>query len=285
MDQTTIGQARRSDAIISAIVIEKLDGINSMDDLRPSPRYKPVSLFVTCIVDAIYPKTGVSVVEILEHVGVEVRFPMGQTCCGQPAFNAGFWDDSRKVAEHFLDVFADAEVIVTPSGSCATMIRHYYPQLFKDDPGLYERATWASNITWEFTEYLVDGLGISDIGAVLPPTKVAFHDACHGLRGLGLKQQARQLAEAVDGVTLTEMTGADQCCGFGGLFSVKMPDVSTAMLKDKLIHIDAADADVIITGDCSCLTQINGGLSRQQHEKRAVHIADLLARGLENARK
>jgi L-lactate dehydrogenase complex protein LldE len=253
------------------------------EDLRPSPKFKPVSLFVTCIVDAIYPQTGVSVVEILEHLGVEVRFPMGQTCCAQPAFNSGFWEDARVVAKQFLRAFADAEVIVTPSGSCATMVRHYYPDLFKDDPEWRDQAIWASNITWEFTEYLVDGLGVTDVGAKMPPTKVAFHDACHGLRGLGLKGQARQLAESIDGVTVNEMKGADQCCGFGGLFSVKMSEISGAMLDEKIEAIEASDADMILTGDCSCMTQINGGLSRNQKTRRAVHIADLMARGLKNA--
>lgn len=253
------------------------------EDLRPSPKFKPVSLFVTCIVDAIYPQTGVSVVEILEHLGVEVRFPMEQTCCAQPAFNSGFWEDARVVAKQFLRAFADAEVIVTPSGSCATMVRHYYPDLFKDDPEWHDLAVWASNITWEFTEYLVDGLGITDLGAKLPPTKVAFHDACHGLRGLGLKNQARALAEGISGVTVSEMKGADQCCGFGGLFSVKMAAISGAMLEEKIEAIEASDADMILTGDCSCMTQINGGLSRNQKTRRAVHVADLLARGLKNA--
>ena len=176
------------------------------NDLRPSPRHKPVSLFVTCIVDMFYPETGVSVVEILEHLGVEVRFPMGQTCCGQPAFNAGFRGDAKAVAKQFLTAFKDADVIVTPSGSCASMIVHYYPELFKDDPEWYSRATWAADITWEFSEYLVDGLGITDLGAVLPPTKVAFHHACHGYRLLNLGHQGRQLAEQIDGVTVTEMT-------------------------------------------------------------------------------
>jgi L-lactate dehydrogenase complex protein LldE len=250
------------------------------DDLRPSPRHKPVSLFITCIIDAIYPQTGVSVVEILDHLGVEVCFPAGQTCCGQPAFNAGFWDDSRVVARQFLRAFEDAQVIVTPSGSCATMVRHYYPQLFRDDPEWYARATWAANITWEFTEYLVDGLGITDIGASLPPTTVAFHDACHGLRGLGLRDQARQLAASIDGVEVREMTGADQCCGFGGLFSVKMADISGAMLAEKIRHIEASDADILLTGDCSCMTQINGGLSRSANQRRVIYIADLLAQGL-----
>lgn len=250
---------------------------------RPSPRYKPASLFITCIMDMIYPQTGVSVVEILEHVGVEVRFPLGQTCCGQPAFNSGFWNDARDVARTFLTAFADAEVIVCPSGSCASMVRHYYPELFKDDPEWRDRATWAASITWEFTEYLVDGLGITDIGAALPPTKVAFHDACHGLRLMGLKQQARTLAGNIDGVMVNELTRHDQCCGFGGLFSVKMPEISNAMLQDKVKHIEAADADVIITGDASCLTQMNGGLSRQKVNKRVMHIADLLAKGLKQA--
>jgi L-lactate dehydrogenase complex protein LldE len=253
------------------------------DDIRPSPLYKPVSLFVTCIVDMVYPQTGVSVVEILEHLGIEVRFPMGQTCCGQVAFNSGFQGDARVVAQHFLETFADAEVIVTPSGSCASMVRHYYPELFKDDPGLYELATWLGSITWEFSEYLVDGLGITDVGAKLPPTKVAFHDACHGLRLLGLKGQARQLVEQVKGVSVTELNGADQCCGFGGLFAVKMPDISGAMLRDKMQNIDANEAEVILTGDASCLTQMNGGLSRNGKSKRVQHVADFLAGGLKSS--
>jgi L-lactate dehydrogenase complex protein LldE len=152
--------------------------------------------------------------------------------------------------------------------------------LFKDDPEWYERAMWATNITWELTEYLVDGLGITDLGAALPPTKVAFHDACHGLRLSGLKDQARQLAENIEGVTVTDLKGADQCCGFGGLFAVKMPEISGAMLRDKVNNIDSSEADVIITGDASCLTQMNGGLSRGEKSKRVVHIADFLAQGL-----
>lgn len=250
------------------------------EELRPSPLYKPVSLFVTCIVDMIYPRTGVSVVDILEHLGIEVHFPLGQTCCGQMAFNSGFQDDARAVARQFLTAFADAEVIVSPSGSCASMIRHYYPELFKNDPEWRDRALWAADITWEFTEYLVDGLGITDIGAKLPPTKVAFHNACHGYRLLNLDHQAKELASAVDGVTVTDLAGYDQCCGFGGLFAIKMPEISGAMLKDKVGSIESADADVIVTGDASCLTQMNGGLSRAESDKRVVHIADFLASGL-----
>ncbi|MBL8133396.1 MAG: (Fe-S)-binding protein [Anaerolineae bacterium] len=250
------------------------------EDLRPSPKFKPVSLFVTCIIDMIYPETGVSVVEILDHLGIEVRFPLNQTCCGQPAYNAGFQEDARAVARQFLNAFRDAEVIVTPSGSCASMVRHEYPRLFEGDPVWHERAVWAANITWEFTEYLVDGLGITDIGAALPPMKVAFHDSCHGYRLMHLGAQARALVGAVDGVTINPLAGADQCCGFGGLFAVKMPEISGAMLKDKVDNIEAADADVILAGDASCLTQMNGGLSRKGSSKRVMHVAELLARGL-----
>ena len=255
------------------------------DVLRSSPKYKPVAYFVTCIVDSLYPRTGIAGVEVLEHVGATVDFPMAQTCCGQPGFNSGYWDDARQVAKQFLRAFDEAEVIVTPSGSCATMVRHYYPQLFEDDPVWRKRARRAASITWEFTEYLVDGLGIRDLGAALPPTTVAFHDACHGLRGLGLKNQARQLVEQIDGVTIHEMAGADQCCGFGGLFAVKMAPISSAMLREKIQQIDAVDkeVDVILTGDCSCLTHINGGLSRQNKSIRIMHTADLLAQGLKTA--
>ncbi|MCE2488934.1 MAG: (Fe-S)-binding protein [Anaerolineae bacterium] len=253
-----------------------------MADLaRPSPRNKPVSLFVTCIIDALYPPTGIAVVEVLEHLGLEVRFPQAQTCCGQPGFNSGFHDDARRVARHFLQVFEDAELIVTPSGSCAAMLRHYYPQLFADDPVWHERARRAASITWEFSEFLVDGLGIQDLGARLAPTRVAFHDACHGLRGLGLQAQARALAGSIEGVTLVEMEGAQQCCGFGGLFAIKLPDISNAMLQEKMQAIEATPADVFLTGDCSCLTHINGGLARQKRPQRLRHVADLLAEGLQ----
>ncbi|MBE2183382.1 MAG: (Fe-S)-binding protein [Anaerolineae bacterium] len=251
------------------------------EDLRPSPRHKPVSLFVTCILDMIYPQTGVSVVKILEHLGIDINFPMNQTCCGQPAFNSGFRDDAKQVAIQFLKAFKDAQVIVCPSGSCASMVRHYYPELFKDDPVWGDKALRASEITWEFTEYLVDGLGVTDLGLSMPPTKVAFHHACHGYRLLGLSEQAQSLAANIEGVTVTELPGADQCCGFGGLFAVKMPKISGAMLNDKVRNINAADADTIVTGDASCLTQMNGGLSRADSPRRVLHIADLLAQGLE----
>lgn len=253
-----------------------------MTNERPSPKGKPVSLFVTCIVDMIYPQTGMSVVKILEHLGIAVDFPMDQTCCGQPGFNAGYHADAKTVARQFLHAFAEAEVIVTPSGSCAAMVRHEYPQLFAGD-SLEPLAQKMASITWEFSEFLVDGLGISDIGAKLSQKQTfAFHDACHGLRLLGLGQGARQLVKNLGNAEVRELDEADVCCGFGGLFAVKMANVSNAILQTKLKHINASDAETIITGDASCLTQMNGGLSRQGSPKRVRHIADVLADGIDS---
>ena len=249
---------------------------------RPSPKEKPVSLFVTCMVDTLYPETGMSVVDVLEHIGLEVDFPMAQTCCGQPGFNAGYWDQSRAVAEQFLKAFADAELIVTPSGSCAAMVRHEYQRLFADDADKLAQAKHLASITWEFTEFLVDGLGIDDINAQLPqPQTFAFHDACHGLRQLNLGQAGRELIQNLGNATVTELTDCDVCCGFGGLFSIKMADVSGKMLAGKKAHIEQCAAQVL-TGDVSCLTHINGGLAKGESSKRISHIADVLAEGVRN---
>jgi L-lactate dehydrogenase complex protein LldE len=245
---------------------------------RPDPKGKKVSLFVTCIVDMIYPDTGMSVVEVLERLGVAIDFPEGQTCCGQMGFNAGYRDDAKAVAKHFIEVFESSEVIVAPSGSCVSMVRHFYPELFKDDTAWRDRMTAVVSKTWELTEFLVDGLGITDVGAKLGhPVKVAIHDACHGLRMMGLQKQSRELLQHVGNLEVVDLNGADQCCGFGGLFAIKMPDVSGAMLNDKMTNIDASAADMIVTCDASCLTQMNGGLSRKHSPKRVVHIAEVLA--------
>ncbi|QPC82920.1 (Fe-S)-binding protein [Phototrophicus methaneseepsis] len=248
---------------------------------RPSPKDKPVSLFVTCIVDMIYPDTGMSVVQILEHLGIPVDFPMAQTCCGQPAFNSGYREEAATVAKQFLKAFANAEVIVSPSGSCTAMIRHEYPSLFEGDPQWGPLAERAASITWEFTEYLVEGLGIEDLHLKLPKQEhFAFHDACHGLRMLGLGSAARTLLENTENAEIHDLEECDVCCGFGGLFAVKMANVSNAMLQTKIENIEASEADTIITGDASCLTQMNGGLSRKKSGKRVAHIADVLASGL-----
>ena len=248
---------------------------------RDSPKGKRVSLFVTCMVDMLYPAVASSVVEVLEALGVDVDFPMAQTCCGQPGFNAGYRHEAREVAAQFLKAFQRAEVIVTPSGSCATMVRHEYPRLFAGDPILLPQAERVAAITWEFTEFIVDGLGIDDLGARLPaPRSFAFHDACHGLRILGLGGAARTLLGNVENARIEPLADADVCCGFGGLFSVKMADISGAMLGKKVENIEQCVADCIVTGDVSCLAQMNGGLARRGSPKRVRHIAEILAEGM-----
>ncbi|NJL92740.1 MAG: (Fe-S)-binding protein [Anaerolineae bacterium] len=248
---------------------------------RLSPQGQPVALFVTCIIDLIYPQMGLAVVDVLEHIGIPVDFPQAQTCCGQPAFNSGYQAEARTAARQFLRAFDGAAVIVCPSGSCAAMVRHEYPRLFPDEPEWAARAERAASRTWEFSEYLVDGLGLVDLQLRLPaPRTFAFHDACHGLRLLGLRQAARALIAHMENATLVEMTESDVCCGFGGLFSLKMPEVSSAMLQTKLNHINATPAEVILTGDASCLAQMNGGLARQGHPKRVRHWVEVLAEGL-----
>lgn len=248
---------------------------------RASPVGKKVSLFVTCMVDMLHPETGWSVVNILEHLGVEVDFPAAQTCCGQPGFNAGHRPEAKRVATQFLRAFRDAEVIVAPSGSCVAMVRHEYPALFADDPVWREAANRAAAITWEFTEYIVEGLGITDLKLRLPEKgSFAFHDSCHGLRLLGLSETGRTLLGSAENAEIEELVESDVCCGFGGVFSVKMADVSGAMLARKMAHIEASDAQTIVCGDISCLTHMNGGLQRRGSAKRVRHIADVLAEGL-----
>ncbi|MDX1413145.1 MAG: (Fe-S)-binding protein [Candidatus Promineifilaceae bacterium] len=247
---------------------------------RESPKDKPVSLFVTCLVDVLFPETGKSMVQVLEYLGVEVNFPAGQTCCGQPGFNAGYWNESRRVAAHFLEAFENAEVIVTPSGSCAAMVRHEYSRLFSDDPRRLAEAKRLAGITWEFTEYLVDGLGITDLQGRLPNSQTfAFHDACHSLRLMGLGNAARTLIGGLDNAQIIELPEHDVCCGFGGLFSVKMADISGAMLKRKVANIHACPAQVL-SSDTSCLAHINGGLQQLSEPKKVRHVADILAEGI-----
>jgi L-lactate dehydrogenase complex protein LldE len=248
---------------------------------RESPVGKKVSLFVTCMVDMLYPDTGWAVVNLLEHLGIEVDFPMNQTCCGQPAFNGGHRPEAKQVAVQFLKAFKDAQVIVAPSGSCVAMVRDEYPVLFADDPQWRETAERLAGMTWEFTEYLVDGLGITDLHLRLPePQTFAFHDSCHGLRMLGLRDQGRALIGKMENASIDEMMESDVCCGFGGLFAVKMADVSGAMLERKLGHIEGCGAATVLCGDVSCMTHINGGLARHKSGKRIRHIAEALAEGL-----
>ncbi len=233
------------------------------------------------MVDMLEPGVGWATVSLLERLGIEVDFPMEQTCCGQPAFNAGCRPDSISVARQFLHAFREAEVIVSPSGSCVAMVRHGYPELFGDDPGTRIEVGRIASITWELTEFLVDGLGVSELELRLPEKRsFAFHDACHGLRLLGLGAGARELLGHADNAAIHDLERADECCGFGGLFSVKMADISGAMLGRKIDHIEACPASEIVCGDVSCMLHMNGGLARRGSSKRVRHIAEVLAEGL-----
>lgn len=243
---------------------------------------KRVALFVTCMVDMIYPEVGMATVELLERQGVEVVFPAEQTCCGQPAFNAGFWEEARPLARRFVDIFEplvrskQADAVVAPSGSCTTMTSHFYSLLLQDEPAYRERAEFLGAATFELTEFLVDVLGVEAVGAHFDGV-LTYHACCHLNRELGIDRQPRALLSHVEGATVVEMNAADECCGFGGLFALKNADISTAMGQRKTQNIAKSDADVVTLCDVSCMTHINGLLSRQGQRTRAVHIAQVLA--------
>lgn len=238
-----------------------------------------VALFITCLADNFFPDVGEDTVALLRKAGVTVTFPAGQTCCGQPPFNAGFWREARQIANHFLDTFATAPAIVTPSGSCAMMVRQEYPHLFADDPIRLAQAQAIASRTYELSEFLVTVLGITDFGAEWPG-KATWHDACHQSRGLGITDPPRQLLAHVHGLELIEMgdfsAGNPWCCGFGGAFAVKQAAISGAMLDEKIRRIEATGADTVITGDGGCLLHMAGGLRRQNKPIRVVHLAQVL---------
>lgn len=236
-----------------------------------------VQLFITCIIDTLYPQVGEDVVRVLQRAGVQVEFPPNQTCCGQPAFNAGLRDQARPLAENTIRIFEAVDgPVVVPSGSCAAMIRHGYLELFADDPAWLPRAQNLALRTYELTEFLVDRLGVTDLGASFDG-KLSYHSSCHLLRDLGVDRQPRALLQAVRGAELVELPGTAECCGFGGVFSVEHPEISTAMLERKIENIEATGADRVVACDGGCITNINGGLHRLGKEPRMVHIAQILA--------
>ncbi len=234
-----------------------------------------ISLFVPCYIDAIYPKVAISMVRILEKLGHTIEFPEELTCCGQPPFNSGYWDDARKSARPVLERLKDAEVVVIGSGSCGAMMKVFYPELFAGQPEEAAAKTLAAK-TWEFTDFLVTKLGVTDLGASFPH-KVTFHDGCHGLRELKTKQQPRDLLAKVRGLELVEMKEAETCCGFGGTFATKYASVSTAMGEVKCASAAETGADFIVSADSSCLLHVQGLLGRQQRPIKTIHIAEVLA--------
>jgi L-lactate dehydrogenase complex protein LldE len=241
-----------------------------------------VQLLVTCLIDQFYPDTGMSVVRVLERLGLTVEFPAGQTCCGQPAFNAGFVDEARDMARHTIDVLSKSDApVVIPSGSCGDMVIHHAAKLLENDPRYGPKAVELASRTFEFTQFLVDVLGVTDLGAIAPAPAglVTYHASCHGLRGLGVKAQPAALLDHVQGIQQCPLPESEVCCGFGGLFAVKMSEISAAMLGRKLDSIQSTNADTVVVTDVSCAMHMNGGLHRRGSNTRVIHLADLLAGG------
>jgi L-lactate dehydrogenase complex protein LldE len=227
-----------------------------------------VALFIPCFVDQVCPQVGVDMVRVLRRIGCEVSFPEEQTCCGQPAFNTGYWDDARAVAQRFLKVFEKAEVVVGPSGSCVAMVRKFYPELLKDPAGLSR--------FYEFSEFLTNVAKLDDVGATFPH-RVTFHDSCHAFRELGVNQGPRNLLKHVRGLNLVEMNHAEDCCGFGGTFSVKFGMISAAMGDTKSENAVATGAEFVTSVDPSCLMHLDGVLRKKQSPLRTTHLASILA--------
>ena len=237
---------------------------------------KTVALFIQCLVDGIYPQVAESMVKIFRSLGMDLTCPTRQTCCGQPAFNSGYRREARVAAKRFIEIFETADTIVCPSGSCVTMVRHHYPELFKENVSWRQRAEQVADKTYELTEYLVDVLEVDDLGAHYDG-KITYHDSCHLLRSLRIKDQPRRLLGNVSGADFVEMRDSDKCCGFGGSFSVKYADISAAMVQDKVNNIIDSGADTVVGCDMGCLMNIQGMLSRKGSDIKVLHIAQILA--------
>jgi L-lactate dehydrogenase complex protein LldE len=237
-----------------------------------------VALFITCFNDTLFPETGQAVVRVLERLGHDVDFPEEQTCCGQMHVNTGYVREALPLVRRFVRVFGDAELVVSPSASCVGLVRESYPRLAEEagDAALTEQARRLAARTFELSELLVDRLGVEDVGAYYPH-RVTYHPTCHSLRLLRVGEKPLRLLRAVRGIELVELPAAAECCGFGGTFAIKNPDVSIAMLTDKLRHVLDTRAEVCVASDNSCLMHIGGGLSRLRAGVRPVHLAQILA--------
>lgn len=251
----------------------------SMTRKRPVP----VSLFFTCLADTFAPRVAFAAVAVLERFGARVDVPLSQTCCGQPAANSGNFQEARRMAAKFLSDFDGDGYIVSPSGSCAAMVKNLYPVLFRDEPRMLARARAVGERVYELSQFLVDVLGVVDPGSTFEG-KVTYHDSCHLLRGLGVASAPRTLLRAIPGVELVEMAESDRCCGFGGTFAVTHPGISCAMVERKLDRILETGARYVTSADLGCLLNIEGLISRSGHPVKAVHLAEVLAGAVEGAR-
>lgn len=237
------------------------------------------SLFITCIADLMFADVGESVVQVLRRNGVDLDFPAEQTCCGQPAFSSGYYKEAATVAKKVIQAFEKSERVVMPSGSCAAMIHHGYPTLFADDPEWKHRAESFVAKTYEFSQFLVDVLGITDVGATFKK-KVTYHSSCHMTRMLGVEEQPKILLKNVKGLDFIELPNAFDCCGFGGTFAIKMSEISEAILEEKVEHIIGTGAEVLAGSDLTCLMNIGGRLSRLGHPIKVLHVAQILNQGV-----
>ncbi|MBU8905522.1 (Fe-S)-binding protein [Desertibacillus haloalkaliphilus] len=233
-----------------------------------------VSLFITCLADVFYTNVGKHTVEVLERLGCEVDFPENQTCCGQPAYNSGYHKEAREVAKHMIRTFENSDYVVSPAGSCVSML-HEYKHLFEDDPEWQVRAEELANKSFEFTQFIVEVLKVKDVGAKLD-ANVTYHTSCHMTRLLGVKDAPMTLLENVEGLTLTSLPNKETCCGFGGTFSVKMVPISEQMVNEKIEHIEETKAEVLVGADCGCLMNIGGRIERQGKPIKVMHIAEVL---------
>lgn len=235
-----------------------------------------MGLFVTCLVDLFRPTVGFAAIKLIERSGCAIEVPSAQTCCGQPAYNSGDRNDARALAKATVMAFEGYDYIVAPSGSCAGMLKHHYAELLHDDAEFSSRAKNFSGKVHELVSFLVDVRGMKEVEAHFPET-VTYHDSCAGLRELGIKQQPRQLLQSVEGITLKEMDDCEICCGFGGTFSIKYPDISNAMVEKKTANISSSNAQCLLAGDLGCLMNMAGKLSREGKPIKARHVAEVLA--------
>lgn len=240
-----------------------------------------MSMFITCISDAVFPGVGEAMARLLARYGVRLEFPPIQTCCGQPAFNSGYWEEARTSAKTILEAFEDSDFVISPSGSCTGMI-HHYPKLFEHDPLWLTRAQALKRKSYEFTQFLVQVLGVRDVGAVFPH-KVTYHPSCHGSRLLGIKDEPMELLRNVRGLEFVPLPLAEDCCGFGGTFAVKMLDISGAMVAEKSDHVIETEAEVLVGIDMACLMNIAGNLRFRGRNVRVMHLAELLEEGVRGA--
>ena len=239
-----------------------------------------VALFVTCLADTFYPRTGIAVFKVLEKLGCRVTFPEAQTCCGQPMWNTGYADETRDLARHMIDTFEGYETIVTPSGSCAAMIRDYYGEMFEPGDPYHEKAEQFAGRVWEFVEFLVNGLmvDLQDYGTRWNG-RVTYHYSCH-LRGIGITDEAVRLMQQIEGLEYVPLEKADQCCGFGGTFAMKYPQMSGAMVKDKVACIEATQAQTLISNDAGCTMNIAGSLHREKADVQVKSLPEIIAEGM-----